>query len=300
MELKKLHASLKEAYSNQNLNKIAVTLIQLYKEEQFGTLGKIAEMISEKVEITIDSEARYFSRLMMLYHPDRGDFHRKEIDRLAEAGDYDGLLGYTHILTLSRIEEVAETLASYEDIDYSPVYEWDINLDGFTIVNITDTDKQEKRQTRTRKSRGVNFYNAVKLRMYGNTKAGFPPYYLEDIQEVELSQSDIHDLDGVQYCIHAATMDLSGNSISDISLLWGLTALEELNLSDNKLEEIDTLSNLRNLKILDLSYNAIRDISALYTLNKLEYLVLTGSKVPPEQIKELEETGVIVVMNNEQ
>ena len=296
MNITELHNKLKEAYSNQNLNKITVTLISLYKQEQFDSLRQIAEMISESAEITIDPEARYFSRLMMLYHPDRGDFHRKAIDRYAQESDYDGLLTYTHILMLGKIEEIAATLASYEDIDYSPVYEWDVNLDGFTIVSDKDPFMAEKTQYKEKRNRGISFYNAVKMRMYGNTRTGFPPHYLEDFDEVELSLSDINDLDGVQYCIHTVIMDLSGNAIADISQLWGLTSLEELNLSDNRIEEIETLSNLRNLRTLNLSNNAIRDITPLFNLNKLEFVDLSGSKVSPALVAELKELGVTVVV----
>ncbi len=295
MTTAELHTKLKEAYSNQNLNKITVTLINLHKDQQYGALHQIAEMISESVAIIIDPEAKYFSKLMMLYHPDRGDFHRNEIEKLAVNNNHDGLLGYAHILMLGHIEEIATTLASYEDIDYSPVYEWDMNLDGFTVINDKEPHTEKKYTFRTHK-RNYTFYDAIKIRQFGKTTIGFPTHYLEDMDEFELSQSGINDLDGIQYCIHATAMDLSGNAISDISLLWGLTLLEELNLADNKIEEIETLANLRNLRTLDLSNNAVKDISVLLHLNKLAFVELTGSKVSQAQIRELEESGVTMVV----
>jgi Leucine-rich repeat (LRR) protein len=296
MTIIELHKKLKEAYTSQNLNRISVTLIGLYKSQQFGTLQKIVEMLSDTLNIVIDPEARYFSRLMMLYHPDRGDFHRNEIERLAGLKDMDGLLGYAHILQLGRIEEIAKNLASYEDIDYSPVYDWDINLDGFTIVNEKESSSNEKKYTSS-PGRGYTFYDAVKIRNYGNTGIHFPTHYLADMDEFELAESNIKDLDGVQYCIHATSMDLSGNSIRDISLLWGLTLLEELNLSDNQLEEVDALSNLKHLKSLNLSNNKIKDITPLLILESLEYVDLTGTRVSHSQIRELEETGITVLLN---
>jgi Leucine-rich repeat (LRR) protein len=295
MEIKDLYNKLKEAYSNQNLTKITVTLINLYKDKQFGTLGLIAEMISEKLEIKVDAEIRYFSKLMMLYHPDRGNFHRQEIDRLAANNDYNGLSSYAHILSLGSIEEIAVTLASYEDIDYSPVYEWDINKDDFIIVTDDEKPGLEKKVNKGKKIRGISFYDAVKIRMYGNTHVEFPPYYLEDIEEFELAQSGIDDLDGVQYCIHAISLDLSGNSIEDISWLWGLKQLQEINLSDNKISDVDTLSNLKNLRTLNLSNNRISDISPLLNLDRLEYLDISGIKASQEHIRALEELGITVV-----
>lgn len=296
MNVTDLHQKIKEAYATPNLNRITVTLIALYKEQQLGTLKQIAEMISESVNIAIDQEGRFFSKLMMLYHPDRGDFHRNEIDRFAANEDHDALLGYAHILMLGRIEEIAASLSSYEDIDYSPVYEWDVNLEGFTVINSREPENTARQKENTRCKTNCSFYDAVKIRMYGKTSVDFPTYYLEDTDEFELSQSGISDLDGVQYCIHAITMDLSGNAISDISLLWGLKLLEELDLSDNHIEELDTLANLRNIKNLSLSNNPVKDISSLLGLNKLEFVDLTNTKVPVSQVRELEKAGVTVVV----
>lgn len=295
MTTNELHQKIKEAYAAPNLNRITVTLIGLYKEQQLGTLKQIAEMISESVDMTIDDEGRFFSKLMMLYHPDRGDYHRNEIDRLAANNNHDGLLGYSHILMLGRIEEIAATLSSYEDIDYAPVYEWDVNLEGFTVVNSKESEPTVNKRDKVTRKKGYSFYEAVKIRMYGKTSVNFPPHYLEDTDEFELSQSGINDLDGVQYCIHAITMDLSGNAINDISLLWGLKLLEELDLSDNRIEELETLVNLHNIKNLNLSNNPVKDISSLFNMNKLEYVDLTHTKVSASQIRELEEAGVTVV-----
>ena len=74
MEIQKLKDNLLNAYSTENLNKISVVLLSLYKNEQFGTLQKIADMISDFVLVEIDENGKGFSKLMMLYHPDRGKY----------------------------------------------------------------------------------------------------------------------------------------------------------------------------------------------------------------------------------
>lgn len=293
MTITDLHKKLKEAYSNENLNKICVTLIQIYKSEQWGTLNQIIEMISESIAIQSDDRGKAFAHLMMLYHPDRGDLHRREIDARAADLNYDGLLEYSHILLLSRIDEIATTLTSMEDIDYSPVYEWDINLEGFSIITTRNPDPFQK--TVSKKRRGYTFFEALKMRIYGKSTVSVMPHFLEDLDEFELSQSDINDLEGVQYCIHAVNMDLSDNSICDLSLLWGLKNIEELNLSYNKIEEIEPLTNLTNLKSLNLSNNSIKDTSGLLMLSNLEYVDLTGNRIPSAQIRLLEESGITVV-----
>lgn len=290
MTIHELQKKLQESYTLKNLNNISLTLINLYKNQQYTILQKIVEIISDYVDIEITADGKGFSKLIMLYHPDRVDYHINEINRLTEQNNYDGLLEYSHILKLERIEEIANSLDGYEDIDYSPVYEWDINAEGFNIIN--DSDNEVKEVKRNQKE--YDFYDAIKLRQYGNIDVEFPSYYLEDIEEFELSSMDINDLDGVQFCIHAKTLDLSNNKIIDLTALIGLVQLEELNISDNQIGNIDILSNLTNLKRVILSNNCFEDISPLFELDKLEYADLSGNKVSIEQINELIELGVTV------
>lgn len=289
MTIKELYQKLEKAYTIKNLNSISLTLINLYKDKQFSILQKIAEIIEDFFEIEITSNGKGFSKLIMLYHPDRLNFYLNEINLLLERNNYDELLSYSHILKLERIEEISNSLNSYEDIDYSPVYDWDISTDGYSIIN--ETEKSRKVHT---KIIGCNFYDAVKIRQYGNTDTEFPSYYLEDIEDFELSSSDINDLDGVQYCKHVKALDLSDNSIVELELLESLGLLEELNLSDNKVENIDSIGYLVNLKKLYISNNNITDISSLLELDNLDYIELSGNKIPDKQIEELVNLGIKV------
>jgi len=291
MTINELHLKLQNAYSVKNLNSISLTLIDLYKNQQYGILQKIADIISDFIQIEIAEDGKGFSKFMMLYHPDRADYHSNEMKKLVDSNDFDKLLEYSHILKLERIEEIAKSLDSYEDIDYSPVYEWDIYADDFRIVH--DRVSEKKMKT-SKKRKGYNFYDAVKIRAYGHTKMEYPSYYLEDTDEIELSGSDINDLDGAQFCIHAVTIDLSDNQITDIEPLLDLMLLEELNLSDNQIGIIDGLDNLTNLKSVNLSNNQIKDISPLFELERLEYVSLEGNKVSMEHIDRLIGMGVAV------
>ncbi len=294
MEIQTLKNNLLESYTTANLNIISVVLLNLYKNLQFGTLQKIADLISDFIQVEIDENGKGFSKMMLLYHPDRGEFHRTEISKLAETENFDALLNYSHILKLERIEEMASALESLEDIDYSPVYAWDFGDDGFTITSDSD-QKQNTGNLNNRKSKTVTFYEAVKIRQYGNTKISFPAYYLEDIDEFEFAESDINDLDGIQYCIHAVNVDLSGNRIVDLRLLENLGMIEMLNLSDNRISDIDSLEYLTHLRELNLANNRIRDIEPLFSLENLEFVDLTGNRIPAASIKKLKEKGINVV-----
>lgn len=293
MEIQTLKNNLLKAYSVDNLNKISVVLLNLYKNQQFCTLQKIADMISDFILVEIDENGKGFSKLMMLYHPDRGNFHRDEIERLVAGNDFDSLLNYSHILKLERLEEISALLESYEDIDYSPVYVWDFDTEGFS-VNSEIGDKPRAEQKHHSKNKYVSFYEAIKIRQYGHTKISFPTYYLEDIDEFELSDSGIRDLDGLQFCIHAINIDLSDNYISDLRPIENLGLLETLTLANNRLEMIDSLEYLTNLRELDISHNRIRDIEPLFALENLKFVDLTGNPIPRRMIEKLKQNGVSV------
>jgi len=289
MTLKELHKQLKEAYTVDNLNNICLSLLNLYKSKQFTKLQNIAELLSDLVNISVTEEGKGFSKLMMLYHPDRAVFHINKINQLASIADFDGLMGYSHIFKLKGIQEITEAFENYEDIDYSPVYEWDFEVEGFSITH--DSDPVTTNKTHIK---GYTFYDAIKIREYGHTNIEYSPFYLRDIDEFELSTCHINDLDGVQFCIHAYSIDVSNNKISDLTLLIGLKRLEELNLSDNQIGYIDALGNLENLKSIHLANNYFEDISPLLELKHLEYVDLSGNKIPKEQINDLTEKGVTV------
>jgi Leucine-rich repeat (LRR) protein len=293
MTIIELHKDLLEAYNVSNLNTISLTLIKLFKNQQYTILQKISELISDFVNINIADDGKGFSKFMMLYHPDRAGFHVQEINKLKDQDNFDGLLGYSHILRLERIEEIASNINSYEDIDYRPVYEWDLDTEGFTIINVNEPSEPAREKTNTELT-GYTFIDAIKLREYGNMDIEFMSVYLEEIDDFELSSSDLIDLDGVQFCIHARSMDLSDNRITDLSPLIGLNDLEELNLSYNEIGIIDELSYLKGLRSVLLSNNYIEDISPLFELENLEYVELSGNKINMDQIKRLTEIGVTV------
>jgi len=289
---KTLSIKLLEAYSEANLNKITRNLIRLYKEKEFEKLNIISGMLSEWVEIVIEPDGKGFAKIISLYHPDRGDYYRNLIGAATKQEDAVTLARFEHVFVIQDIEEIAANIESFEDIDYHPEYEWDVKDTGFSYFQ--DKKKKPRNGKRKTKSDGYSFYEAMQIRQYGDIDTTFPTYYLEDMDEIELSESEIDDLDGVEYCIHTISLDLSFNRIYDLSPLASLGSLQELNLSNNQIEYIDDISNLQQLKSIDLSNNSIGDILPLLEIETLEYADLSGNKISPDQIKVLRDIGVTV------
>jgi len=287
-----LKIRLLEAWSEANLNKIARNLIRLYQEKQFEKLNIISGMISQWLEIVIEPDGKGFSKIISLYHPDRGDYYRNQISAAAIKKDAQLLSCFEHIFVIQDIEEIAANIESYEDIDYAPEYVWDVQDKGFSFFQVKKKRPRNKPWKASR--RGYTFYEAVQIRQYGDTDIEFPTCYMEEMDEIELSESAINDLDGVEYCIHTLILDLSFNRITDISPLYQLNRLQELNLANNQIADIDALTHMHHLQSIDLSHNSIDDVSPLFEMEKLEYAHLPGNKIPPRQINELRELGVTV------
>ncbi len=292
MTIKELYNELLEAYAAANLNAITRKLILLYKSKNYGKIREIANKISKYVEINEEKDAKCFSKLIMLYHPDKGDSIRAELTRLYEQNNFESLQKYSHILILANIDKIAIE-AIDQSIEYNPEYVWEpSNEDGYIYSNEYSDDGTFEETEYDEFER--SFFNLIKIREYGRVDVEVPTYYFEDFEEFEMEGSGLELLDGVEYCIHVKILDISNNNLTDISNLWGLEYMEELYLANNQIGYIDILSNLTHLKIVDLAGNQIDDISPLLCLENLEYVNLAGNPVSVKQVKELEAKGVVV------
>ncbi len=291
MEIKQLYNDLTAAYSAENLNKITRKLIVHYKAKDYATIRSFANKMSKYIDVTDEKDARCFSKMMMLYHPDKGDGYRREIQQIYEQNNFEKLQKFSHIFVISGIESATVAVVD-EAVGFNPEYVWetesdddetDLYNDGYSdYCNHSDFEK--------------SFFNLIKIREYGRIDIEIPTYYFEDFEEFEMAESGLESLDGVEYCIHVKILDVSTNNLTDISNLWELNLLEELYLANNEIGYIDALSNLTNLKMVDLSGNQIDDISPLFDLEKLEYVNLIENKVPQQQIEKLKAKGVVVMV----
>lgn len=287
-----LYGTLKEAYSDKNLNKITATIIELYKTKQYGRIRNIANTISAFIEIDDDNISRCFSKLVMIYHPDKGAFYNKEIDQCHQSGNREGLNQLRHILLIQNMEDIPAPAAVIDDIDYSPEYIYDVDRESHGFYSESDTFESEEEAFYQDDN---TFFTALKRKVYGRINIDMPAYYLEDLDEIDMAEYEIDSLEGVEFCTHTAILDLSRNQITDLSELWNLKLLEELYLSDNQIGYIDSLSNLSKLRVVDLSNNLIDDLSPLFELENLEYVNIVGNRIPRSQVDELLAKDVIVV-----
>ena len=94
---------------------------------------------------------------------------------------------------------------------------------------------------------------------------------MTNLTYLELSGNSITDISPLRGLTNLTWLWFSSSNLSDISALRGLTSLTYMNLSNNNLTDTDisSLSGLINLTGLNLGSNRITDISSLQTLTSL-------------------------------
>ena len=135
-----------------------------------------------------------------------------------------------------------------------------------------------------------NLYNKIKNQMGENTILKSDDQYniitilqenIDKIINLDISNSKISDLTGIEYFKNLKELDASNNNINDVSKIVELGNLTKLNLSNNKLNNKEELIKLVNIEILNISNNEISDISNfdVSKMTKLNNLDLSYNKI---------------------
>jgi hypothetical protein len=295
MEIRDLYEKLKDAYTAENLHLISSRIIEMFRDRRYDALRAVRNVVNEYTPCQEEKANRIFSRLIMIYHPDRLKQTLGQLDTAYDSGDFESLWTMSHILTVQNLEPESIAVSSFitED-DLAEEFGWDEEVDGysyFTGEEAADPERDEEAELTMR-----SFLQALKLRVYGNLNVDFPLYLLEDLEEIEMADFELESLEGIEHCRHARAVDLSNNNLTDIGELAEIRQVERLYMSNNHIGLIDALSNLGVLQVLDISFNDVDDLSPLMELNHLSYLNVMGNRIPTWQLDKLREKGVSVVV----
>ncbi len=294
MDIQELYTSLKAAYTPDNLGVISRRIIGMFRENRYDALRYIQKVVHEYTPCSEEKINKVFSRLIMIYHPDRLLQAVDQLDEAFQKGDFEALYAMSHILMVQNLEPENVTVSSIiTEEDLAEEFGWDSAPDGYSYFfpdeDIEDDPGMEPDYT------APGFLTALKRRIYGNLNVDIPIYLLEELDEIEMAGYEIAYLDGIEACRLVRVVDLSNNNLMDISDLHHLRQIERLYLSNNHISLIDSLSNLTVLQVLDISYNEVDDLSPLFELMHLSYLNVMGNRIPVWQLEKLHLQGVTIV-----
>ena len=294
MEITELYTSLKEAYTAENLGRISGRIIDMFRDHKYDALRAVQKVVNEYSPCKEEKINKVFSRLIMIYHPDRLSQSIQQLEQAYDQGDFEKLFTMSHILNVQHLEPEHVTLSSIiTEEDLAEEFGWDTDADGFSYF--MDQEGSEGDEDDDLGYTNRSFLTVLKRRIYGNLNVDFPIYLLEDLEEIEMADYEIEFLDGIEACRHARMVDLSNNNLTDLTDLRYLHQIERLYLSNNHIGMIDSLSNLTVLQVLDISFNDVDDLVPLFELSHLSYLNVMGNRIPAWQLEKLQLKGVTIV-----
>ena len=230
-----------------------------------GTIAAVVLVVLIAIVLRAASEKRSYSA-----------YYNRAVESYA-SGDYDSAL--TDLRKAAAADQTQECLMLMADC-----YEAQGNLDkALEVLRLLDTRDPEVAQRIMALERRRDSLNSA-----GKVKIAGTEY---DMNTASLSLSGMGltdgEMDQVAKLYALTSLNLSGNSITDISALSTLAGLTALDLSDNNISDIRALAELKGLRTLYLDNNPITDFSVLAELENLTTLSIKGIAISEEQLQAL-------------
>ena len=102
---------------------------------------------------------------------------------------------------------------------------------------------------------------------------------LPKLERLTLSGCGLSTAAGLENAVSLTYLDLSQNTIRDLSPLSGMSGLSELNLQHNAVNDLSELSELRSLKELDVSFNLLTTLNPIFNCNGLSSLLAGNNTI---------------------
>lgn len=122
-------------------------------------------------------------------------------------------------------------------------------------------------------------HKAINERLFQDEYTPVTRYKMSQVKELDLSELEVENLEGLQYCENLENLNLANSKTKDFKVISNLKNLKVLDLSNNNISDISILNNLTSLTKLYLKNNNINDVSNLKNLNKLTVLNLERNKI---------------------
>jgi len=291
-----LYGDLLKHVTEKKLKDISVDVISRYKAKDINSLLYYADVL--ELDASGMNISRLFALIIQNYHPDKTAFILSSIEDNFKQNKLSELQRLKRIYIFNKHKSIP--FNKKYDIDIEETYAYSDEYSGHSENAASYDEKKYEYDDETADDINPNeygFIEAINRMVFGGIDDSITVEDLHNIEgELDLSDSEIVDLKGIEHCRNITILNLSGNHIDKIERLSGLGMLELLYLSDNNIESIDCLLNLQNLKELDISFNSIEDISVLLKLNELIYVNMLDNPIKNRDvIKELEDRGIIVI-----
>lgn len=99
------------------------------------------------------------------------------------------------------------------------------------------------------------------------------------LQKLTLNDCGLSSIEALANAQSLQYVDLSNNTVRNITALSSLSNLQELYMAHNALTDLSALTNLTNLWKLDISYNSVTTLASICTLKNLTWLAADNNMI---------------------
>jgi len=104
VDIEELYTNLKVAYTAENLGRISGRIIDMFRDHKFDALRAVQKVVNEYTPCSEEKINKVFSRLIMIYHPDRLSQSLNAMEHAFKKGDFEELFTMSHILNVQNLE----------------------------------------------------------------------------------------------------------------------------------------------------------------------------------------------------
>ena len=145
MEIGALYGQLKDAYTTENLGLVSGRIIEMFRDKKHDALRAMQKIVNEYTPCNEEKVNKIFSRLIMLYHPDRLRQNLELLEKAYKADDFESLYSMSHILTVQNLEPGHVALSSVlTEEDLAEEFGWDEGADGFSYFMAEEEPEQDE------------------------------------------------------------------------------------------------------------------------------------------------------------
>lgn len=296
-----------ERLTRDELGKICRKIIQSYRDRDYSTIHNLyralvftrqedsqpgGSELEKSQQGKRDSESppikQQFYYLVKLYHPDMIQKHKQNYMLAIKDQNYHVLDFYNAMMQIENLVSEPALAKETSDCSVSESYGFDADLSDF--MDYEDYLHEVEFES--------DFIEVLKEMFFGNLDIHLEPIDLHQIDgELDVSDYDLYDIEGIEHCCNVTALNLSNNRLSNIYQLRHLTRLAELDLSDNEIFDIEPLTELDELETLYLENNDIEQFELLLKLPGLKFVSIYGNpgSADEEVVRTLKAGGVIVV-----
>lgn len=102
---------------------------------------------------------------------------------------------------------------------------------------------------------------------------------LVGLKRLTLSNCGISSIAALSHLSQLEYLDLSENTVRNLSVITNMLELQELYLNNNAVTDLSSLAGLTKLRVLDVSYNSLKAIDPIRTAIALTYLNFSHNEI---------------------